>query len=131
MTSLRAYHHPGGFARKSRPPVGQTALSIAVVVRHGAEADPVVLVDHVPEINFLSREQFLPAMQAGPAMRVLCRRYFVWISVSGSLGVPAECLRKWMEAVRHCRESKRQSHTGSTAVRWEGTSTDGEPLEQR
>lgn len=47
-------------------PSAQTALSIAVVVRHGAKQIGV-LVDHVPEIHTVAREQFLPAMQAGPA----------------------------------------------------------------
>ncbi|MBA5871110.1 MAG: hypothetical protein GDA68_14095 [Nitrospira sp. CR2.1] len=44
---------------------GQSALPFAVVVRHGAR-QVGVLVDHVPEIHTVAREQLLPAMQAGP-----------------------------------------------------------------
>lgn len=47
-------------------PAGRAVLPIAVVVRHGAR-QVGVLVDHVPEIHTVAREQLLPAMQAGPA----------------------------------------------------------------
>ncbi len=45
---------------------GQSSLPFAVVVRYGPR-QVGVLVDHVPEIHTVTREQLLPAMQAGPA----------------------------------------------------------------
>ncbi len=45
---------------------GRGPLPFAVVIRHGAR-HVGLLVDHVPEIHTVAREQLLPAMQAGPA----------------------------------------------------------------
>ena len=46
--------------------VTERELPFAVVIRHGAR-QVGMLVDHVPEIHTVSREQLLPALQAGPA----------------------------------------------------------------
>ena len=96
-------------------PSAQTALSIAVVVRHGAKQIGV-LVDHVPEIHTVAREQFLPAITAGRACR--CASLCLGGTSCGSASQGESWrfrkvfARKWMEAVRHCRESKRRNHTG-------------------
>jgi purine-binding chemotaxis protein CheW len=44
----------------------ETALPFAVVIRQGARQIGL-LVDHVPEIHTVTREDLLPAMQDGPA----------------------------------------------------------------
>ena len=46
--------------------VSNRALPFAVVIRYGAR-QVGILVDHVPEIYTVFREQLLPAMLAGPA----------------------------------------------------------------